>query len=128
MALFFECMPSCARKVLDTADIVRDGDFASTIVDLLANVGRSKLLSMRRSLSLMLSFGALACSATVQSIEAQSTDPNAFETGVVLTKLAQPSYPPLALQARMQGEVKITVGVRRDGSVESASIASGHPL
>jgi hypothetical protein len=28
MALFFECMPSCARKVLDTADIVRDGDFA----------------------------------------------------------------------------------------------------
>jgi hypothetical protein len=24
MALFFECMLSCARKVLDTADIVRD--------------------------------------------------------------------------------------------------------
>jgi len=24
MALFFECMPQCARKVLDTADIVRD--------------------------------------------------------------------------------------------------------
>ena len=27
MALFFECMRSCARKVLDTADIVRDGIF-----------------------------------------------------------------------------------------------------
>src|SRR5205807_5207996 len=26
MALFSECMPGCARKVLDTADIVRDGD------------------------------------------------------------------------------------------------------
>ena len=24
MALFFECMPECARKLLDTADIVRD--------------------------------------------------------------------------------------------------------
>jgi len=24
MALFFECMLQCARKVLDTADIVRD--------------------------------------------------------------------------------------------------------
>jgi hypothetical protein len=24
MALFSECMPTCARKVLDTADIVRD--------------------------------------------------------------------------------------------------------
>jgi hypothetical protein len=26
MALFIECMPSCAQIVLDTADIVRDGD------------------------------------------------------------------------------------------------------
>jgi hypothetical protein len=24
MALFYECMPSCARKLLDTADIVRN--------------------------------------------------------------------------------------------------------
>jgi len=30
MALFSECMQSCARKVLDTADIVRDGDISST--------------------------------------------------------------------------------------------------
>ena len=27
MALFFECMPMCARKRLDTADIVREGMF-----------------------------------------------------------------------------------------------------
>jgi hypothetical protein len=32
MALFKECMQSCAHTVLDTADIVRDGDF-STIVE-----------------------------------------------------------------------------------------------
>ena len=25
MALFFECMPQCAQKVFDTADIVREG-------------------------------------------------------------------------------------------------------
>ncbi len=24
MALFYECMPKCARKLVDTADIVRD--------------------------------------------------------------------------------------------------------
>ena len=30
MALFNECMQSCAHIVLDTADIVRDGDFSST--------------------------------------------------------------------------------------------------
>ena len=28
MALFSECMPSCAQIVLDTADIVREGDFS----------------------------------------------------------------------------------------------------
>jgi hypothetical protein len=27
MALFFECMPLCAQKVLDTADIVREAMF-----------------------------------------------------------------------------------------------------
>jgi len=27
MALFYECMPKCARKLLDTADIVRDAIF-----------------------------------------------------------------------------------------------------
>jgi hypothetical protein len=26
MALFIECMEQCAQKVLDAADIVRDGD------------------------------------------------------------------------------------------------------
>ncbi len=29
MALFIECTRLCAQKILDTADIVRDGDFAS---------------------------------------------------------------------------------------------------
>ena len=30
MALFNECMQSCAHIVLDTADIVRDGDVTPT--------------------------------------------------------------------------------------------------
>ena len=30
MALHHECMQRCARKSLDTADIVRDGDFSPT--------------------------------------------------------------------------------------------------
>jgi len=29
MALFYECIQSCARKVIDTADIVRDGDLTT---------------------------------------------------------------------------------------------------
>jgi hypothetical protein len=31
MALFNECMQSCAHIVLDTADIVRDGDLSPSI-------------------------------------------------------------------------------------------------
>ena len=83
---------------------------------------------MRRSLSLMVFVGALACSATIQSVPAQSTDANDPQAAVGLTKLAQPSYPPFALQARIQGDVQITVGVRKDGSVESVSLSSGHAL
>src|SRR5215475_3823791 len=30
MALFLECIQKCCRKLLDTADIVRDGDFSPT--------------------------------------------------------------------------------------------------
>jgi len=31
MALFSECMPQCARKVLDSADIVREALVSTTI-------------------------------------------------------------------------------------------------
>ena len=33
MALFSECRPQCAQTVLDTADIVREGDFTTAIPD-----------------------------------------------------------------------------------------------
>src|SRR6266566_1351552 len=32
MALFPECRPQCAQTVLDTADIVRDGDLSTVMV------------------------------------------------------------------------------------------------
>ena len=42
MALLFECMLQCARKLLDTADIVRDGDFSPTIT--LEQLGEYRLM------------------------------------------------------------------------------------
>jgi hypothetical protein len=39
MALFFECMPQCAQKVFDTADIVRDRDVSPN--NGLRNVGKT---------------------------------------------------------------------------------------
>jgi TonB family protein len=47
---------------------------------------------------------------------------------VVMVSLSNAVYPPLALQARIAGDVQIKVEVRKDGSLESASIVSGHQM
>jgi Gram-negative bacterial TonB protein C-terminal len=47
------------------------------------------------------------------------------QTGVVLTKLSPPVYPPLAGQANITGDVSVRVMIRSDGSVESAEFFSG---
>jgi TonB family protein len=46
----------------------------------------------------------------------------------VLSKLVNPSYPRIALAARITGEVELTLEIREDGTVQSASVVSGPPL
>ena len=48
--------------------------------------------------------------------------------GVVLTKLANPLYPPLARQTRITGDVELVLEVRNDGAVQSVNVVKGHPL
>lgn len=50
------------------------------------------------------------------------------QTGVVLTKLVQPIYPPLARAAHITGDVDLLITVRADGVVETVVVTSGHPL
>jgi TonB family protein len=45
-----------------------------------------------------------------------------------LIEKPEPVYPPLALQARMEGTVKFRVMVQKDGTVGNVSLVSGHPL
>jgi TonB family protein len=45
-----------------------------------------------------------------------------------LVKKVTPVYPPLAKQARMQGTVRFTVIINKEGSVENVQLVSGHPL
>jgi TonB family protein len=82
-----------------------------------------------RRLFATLGFSAVAvcCLAIVESVGAQSAT-SAPEVGVVLTKLSPPVYPPLARQARIAGDVVVQVSVRKDGSVESIELFSGHPM
>ena len=93
-------------------------------------LARSTLSGMKHGFrSLILAVGAVSSITFVEFASAQSAQsPDAPHSEVVLTKLAQPRYPPLARQARIQGDVEVTVGVRKDGSIESAVIASGHAL
>lgn len=95
-------------------------------------LARSTLSGMKCSLiSMLLAVGAASSLTVVELASAQSPaqSSDAAQSGVVVfTKLAEPRYPPLAPQARIQGDVEVTVGVRRDGSVELAVIASGHAM
>jgi outer membrane biosynthesis protein TonB len=46
---------------------------------------------------------------------------------VVLTKLANPLYPPLARQTGITGDVELMLEIRNDGSIQSVDVVKGHP-
>jgi TonB family protein len=91
---------------------------------------RSRLPRMKRHLCPVLFFASLsgffpflqiAVAQTVSSTEAPQAQ-------VALVKLAPLRYPPLPLQARITGDVRVNVHVRPDGGVASAEALSGHPM
>jgi TonB family protein len=45
-----------------------------------------------------------------------------------LIRKVDPVYPPLALQARIQGTVRFTAIISREGRVQNLQLVSGHPL
>lgn len=63
-----------------------------------------------------------------QSLAQNAVSGDAQPVGVVLTELSRPSYPPLARQTRISGDVDLMLHIRQDGSIESAVVSSGHPL
>jgi periplasmic protein TonB len=46
----------------------------------------------------------------------------------LLVRRVQPNYPPLARQARIQGQVVLRAVISKDGSIENLSLVSGHPM
>jgi protein TonB len=46
----------------------------------------------------------------------------------MLARQVRPQYPPLARQARIQGTVKLTAVIAKDGSIQELEVMSGHPL
>jgi protein TonB len=45
-----------------------------------------------------------------------------------LIRKITPVYPPLAKQARIQGTVRFTAIIGKDGSIQNLQLVSGHPL
>jgi protein TonB len=45
-----------------------------------------------------------------------------------LLRKISPVYPPLARSARVQGSVKFTATISKDGNIENLTLTSGHPL
>ena len=66
--------------------------------------------------------------SNIKSLAQSSSGANPQQGDVVLIKLTQPIYPPLARQTRITGDLELTVEVRKDGTVQSAVVVSGHPL
>jgi TonB family protein len=66
--------------------------------------------------------------SNIESLAQSSSGANPPQGDVVLIKLTQPIYPPLARQVRITGDVELTIEVRKDGTVQSAVVVSGHPL
>jgi TonB family protein len=56
------------------------------------------------------------------------TNSESPQSGVALTKLVQPIYPPVARATRTTGDVDLRVTIRQDGAVDSVVVLSGHPL
>ncbi|MGA8761805.1 MAG: TonB family protein [Candidatus Sulfotelmatobacter sp.] len=46
----------------------------------------------------------------------------------LLVRKVQPTYPPLARQARIQGQVLLRAQISKDGSIENLQLISGHPM
>lgn len=45
-----------------------------------------------------------------------------------LRRQPKPGYPPLARQARIQGSVRFTAVIAKDGTIQNLQLISGHPL
>jgi hypothetical protein len=81
---------------------------------------------MNRLVVLVCLLAALAITCAVTRPQSQAENASIPERNeVVLTKLSDPVYPRLAMQARVIGDVELNLFIRRDGTVDSAEYVRG---
>jgi len=72
--------------------------------------------------------GIVLVGSIIKSVAQNPASTNSPQSEVILTKLTQPVYPPLARQVRISGNVELMLEMGRDGSIQSANVVSGHAL
>jgi len=68
------------------------------------------------------------CGAAEQASAQSDQTSEVAQPGVVLTRLSDPVYPPVANAAHLTGDVDLELLIGRDGRIESAVVVSGHPM
>lgn len=71
--------------------------------------------------------GEIVIAACLDDCDGESLSTGGLERGRAL-QLPRPSYPSIAREARVQGQVEVQVLIDIDGKVIAASGISGHPL
>src|SRR5271167_249171 len=83
---------------------------------------------LRRFYLLAMLIALLVCRATAQSNPPEQVEiPSDISQGLLIYKV-QPTYPPLARQARVQGTVVLQAVIDKDGSIKDLTVTSGHPM
>jgi TonB family protein len=86
------------------------------------------MIRTRRFYLLLLIVSGAWCAMQVEVAVSQAAAPERPQSEVVLNNVYLPVYPPLARMARIMGDVKLQIRIRKDGSVDSAEVLSGHPM
>ena len=89
--------------------------------------------SSEATLGIMLAGGTAAGTTTVPSANASATPPPLIRVGAIVQQnmlISQPPavYPPDAKQARIQGVVKLSATIAKDGTIQDLEVISGHPM
>jgi TonB family protein len=85
-------------------------------------------MSARRGLLECLLCASAIVASFVRVSLAQEANRSETQTKITLTDLSPPVFPQLARQARIMGDVQIQLEIRKDGSVASAKVVSGHAM
>jgi len=77
--------------------------------------------------------GAVPTAAPPPPVEKKAAAPTRIRVGgnvqaANLIRKVQPVYPPLAKQARIQGTVRFTAIIGKDGTIQNLQLVTGHPL